>query len=74
VENFIANPIANGKVDRRLTDRTAESAIIGQLLEIGQALSGSHGLAELLQLILTSSRQITCSDAGSVYLIDRTDF
>jgi HD-GYP domain-containing protein (c-di-GMP phosphodiesterase class II) len=73
VENFIANPIANGKVDRRLTDRTAESAIIGQLLEIGQALSGSHGLAELLQLILTSSRQITCSDAGSVYLIDRSN-
>jgi HD-GYP domain-containing protein (c-di-GMP phosphodiesterase class II) len=49
----------------------AEPVIVQQLLEIGQALSGSHGLAELLQLILTSSRQITCSDAGSVYLVDR---
>jgi HD-GYP domain-containing protein (c-di-GMP phosphodiesterase class II) len=72
VENFIASPITNGKVDRRSIPRTAESAIVGQLLEIGQALSGSHGLAELLQLILTSSRQITCSDAGSVYLVDRS--
>jgi HD-GYP domain-containing protein (c-di-GMP phosphodiesterase class II) len=46
--------------------------IIEQLLEIGRALSGSHGLAELLNLILTSSREITCSDAGSIYLVDRT--
>jgi HD-GYP domain-containing protein (c-di-GMP phosphodiesterase class II) len=72
VENFIASPITNGKVDRRSIPRTAESVIVGQLLEIGQALSGSHALAELLQLILTSSRQITCSDAGSVYLVDRS--
>jgi HD-GYP domain-containing protein (c-di-GMP phosphodiesterase class II) len=47
-------------------------AIIEQLLAIGCALSGSHNLEELLHLILTSSREITCSDAGSIYLVDRT--
>jgi HD-GYP domain-containing protein (c-di-GMP phosphodiesterase class II) len=47
-------------------------AIIKQLLAIGCALSGSHNLDELLHLILTSSREITCSDAASIYLVDRT--
>jgi HD-GYP domain-containing protein (c-di-GMP phosphodiesterase class II) len=47
-------------------------AIIEQLLAIGCALSGSHSLEELLHLILTSSRDITCSDAGSIYLVDRS--
>jgi HD-GYP domain-containing protein (c-di-GMP phosphodiesterase class II) len=70
VENFVASPI--NSVDRRSTSRSTESTIVGQLLEVGQALSGSHNLAELLQMILTSSRQITCSDAGSVYLVDRS--
>jgi HD-GYP domain-containing protein (c-di-GMP phosphodiesterase class II) len=71
VENFTASLIMPGKVDRRLTSRSTESTIVGQLLEVGQALSGSHDLAELLEMILTSSRHITCSDAGSVYLVDR---
>ena len=47
-------------------------AIIEQLLASGCALSGSHSLEELLHLILTSSRDITCSDAGSIYLVDRS--
>ncbi|MBD1925731.1 GAF domain-containing protein [Trichocoleus sp. FACHB-90] len=46
--------------------------LIEQLLAIGTALSGSQDLGELLNLILSKSREITCSDAGSVYLIDRT--
>jgi HD-GYP domain-containing protein (c-di-GMP phosphodiesterase class II) len=70
VENFVASPITS--VDRRSTSRSTESTIVGQLLEVGQALSGSHGLAELLEMILTSSRHITASDAGSVYLVDRS--
>jgi HD-GYP domain-containing protein (c-di-GMP phosphodiesterase class II) len=69
VENFVVSPITS--VDRRSTSRSAESTIVGQLLEVGQALSGSHNLAELLEMILTSSRHITASDAGSVYLVDR---
>ena len=37
-----------------------------QLLDIGIALSNTHNLGELLNLILSKSREITCSDAGSV--------
>ncbi|MGC9502802.1 HD domain-containing phosphohydrolase [Baaleninema sp.] len=47
--------------------------LVEQLLEIGTALSGSYNLSELLELILSKSREITCSDAGSVYLVDRSD-
>lgn len=48
-------------------------ALIEQLLSIGTALSSAHNLVELLTLILSKSREITCSDAGSVYLVDRTE-
>jgi len=49
------------------------AALIEKLLSIGTALSGSQDLGELLDLILSKSREITWSDAGSVYLLDRTD-
>ncbi|NJL91700.1 MAG: HD domain-containing protein [Coleofasciculaceae cyanobacterium SM2_1_6] len=47
-------------------------ALIDQLLAIGSALSSTSNLDSLLNLILYKSREITCSDAGSVYLIDRS--
>ncbi len=47
--------------------------LIEELLAIGKALSSVRELDELLHLILTKSREITCSDAGSVYLIDQND-
>jgi HD-GYP domain-containing protein (c-di-GMP phosphodiesterase class II) len=47
--------------------------LIEKLLAIGTALSSPQDLEELLTLILAKSREITWSDAGSVYLIDRTD-
>jgi HD-GYP domain-containing protein (c-di-GMP phosphodiesterase class II) len=55
-----------------LTTVAAERGTIEQLLEIGTALSDCLDLDELLDLILTKSREITCSDAGSVYLVDRS--
>jgi HD-GYP domain-containing protein (c-di-GMP phosphodiesterase class II) len=55
-----------------LTSIAAERTTIEQLLEIGTALSDCLNLTELLDLILSKSREITCSDAGSVYLIDRS--
>ncbi|MBW4577144.1 MAG: GAF domain-containing protein [Aphanothece sp. CMT-3BRIN-NPC111] len=54
-------------------DWTQPAEIIEQLLAIGTALSSSHDLGQLLDLILSKSREITLSDAGSVYLIDRRD-
>ncbi|WP_310416877.1 HD domain-containing phosphohydrolase [Chamaesiphon sp. OTE_8_metabat_110] len=55
-----------------LTSIAAERQTIAQLLAIGTALSDCLNLTELLDLILAKSREITCSDAGSVYLIDRS--
>lgn len=45
--------------------------LIEQLLDIGAALSDTYDLGELLNLILSKSREITCSDAGSVYLVEK---
>jgi HD-GYP domain-containing protein (c-di-GMP phosphodiesterase class II) len=56
-----------------LTDVATERGMIEQLLAIGTALSDNLQIEDLLDLILSKSRDITCSDAGSVYLIDRTD-
>lgn len=47
-----------------------QAELIEKLLSIGAALSSSYDLSELLTLILSKSCEITCSDAGSVYLID----
>jgi HD-GYP domain-containing protein (c-di-GMP phosphodiesterase class II) len=53
---------------------SAERAdLIEQLLAIGTALSSTYNLDDLLTLILQKSREITCSDAGSVYLIDHSN-
>ncbi|MEC4986032.1 MAG: HD domain-containing phosphohydrolase [Oscillatoria sp. PMC 1068.18] len=51
----------------------AQAELIEQLLAIGTALSGTQDLDKILQLILSKSREITSSDAGSVYLLDKTD-
>ncbi|MCP2731467.1 HD family phosphohydrolase [Limnofasciculus baicalensis] len=50
---------------------TEKGQLIEKLLAIGTALSSSSNLEELLNLILSKSREITHSDGGSVYLIDR---
>ncbi len=60
----------NQELQRQAAERTE---LIEQLLDIGAALSSSYDLGELLNLILSKSREITCSDAGSVYLVDSSD-
>ncbi|MEG3911322.1 HD domain-containing phosphohydrolase [Microcoleus sp. w1-18aA5] len=47
--------------------------LIEKLLDIGAALSSAQDLGDLLHLILSKSREITYSDAGSVYLVDHSD-
>ncbi|MDJ1177557.1 GAF domain-containing protein [Roseofilum sp. BLCC_M91] len=55
-------------------DEVAKRAnLVEELLAIGTALSGSQNLQQLLDLILSKSREITCSDAGSVYLVNRKE-
>jgi len=43
---------------------------IRELNAIGAALSAEHDTSKLLELILTKCREITYSDAGSLYLVD----
>lgn len=47
--------------------------VMEHLLAIGTSLSGASDLHALLDLILSKSREITKSDAGSVFLVDRSD-
>ncbi|KGF72477.1 phosphohydrolase [Neosynechococcus sphagnicola sy1] len=55
-----------------LQEFSERAELIEQLLSIGAALSSSFDLGEILNLILSKSREITCSDAGSLYLIDQS--
>lgn len=47
--------------------------LIEKLLSIGSALSMAQDLEELLAFILTKSREITYSDAGSVFLVQQPE-
>jgi len=47
--------------------------LIEKLVDVGTALFNSQDLDDLLNLILAKSRELTCSDAGSIYLVDRSD-
>jgi HD-GYP domain-containing protein (c-di-GMP phosphodiesterase class II) len=55
------------EVNQRLAGASQE---IHELNQIGMALSAEHDPQKLLELILTKSREFTCSDAGSVYLVE----
>jgi len=55
------------EVNQRLVGASQE---IHELNQIGMALSAEHDPGKLLELILTKSREFTCSDAGSVYLVE----
>lgn len=59
---------SQGSTNQELTNQD----LIEQLLAIGTALSCTSNLSGLLNLILYKSREITCSDAGSVYLVDNS--
>lgn len=68
------SPILSLESQELLQEATADKVeLIEQLLAIGSALSSTNKLDDLLHLILSKSREITCSDAGSVYLIDRSE-
>src|SRR5712671_5087566 len=57
-----------------LNDRlTMASREIQELNQIGAALSAEHNTSKLLEMILTKSRDITKSDAGSLYLVEDSE-
>src|SRR6202165_1734060 len=57
------------EVNERLAGVTQE---IHELNQIGVALSAEHDTPKLMETILTKSREFTRSDAGSIYLVERT--
>ena len=58
-------------------DQTAELAALARELQelnrIGAALSAERDTSRLLELILTKAREITASDAGSLYVVEQPD-
>jgi HD-GYP domain-containing protein (c-di-GMP phosphodiesterase class II) len=59
---------------RELSDRLhGASREIEELNKIGAALSAEHDTGKLLEMILTKSREITQSDAGSLYLVEEAE-
>ena len=58
---------ARARVDTRETDTQLE-----ELTAIGIRLSAERNLDALLELILTKGREVTRSDAGSLYVVEKT--
>lgn len=59
---------------RDINDRLLSMAReIHELNEIGAALSAEHDTEKLLEMILTKARQITNSDAGSLYVVEQIE-
>jgi HD-GYP domain-containing protein (c-di-GMP phosphodiesterase class II) len=55
-------------VNERLSGASRE---IDELNQIGVALSSEHDPDKLMEMILTKARELTRSDAGSIYLVER---
>ena len=74
VRKTVDAAIANIELSQR--ERTARSELkraereMEELNRIGVALSETHDVGVLLDMILTKARQITGADAGSLYLIE----
>ena len=56
------------QLDDALARKTGE---LHELNKIGVALSAQRNIRQLLQMILSQSRDITAADAGSLYLVER---
>ncbi|HEY9225295.1 MAG TPA: HD domain-containing phosphohydrolase [Gemmatimonadaceae bacterium] len=64
--SIVAERRAVAEGDERHRDLT-------ELTRVGAALSTQRDLLTVLEMILTQARRITCSDAGSLYLAERSD-
>jgi GAF domain-containing protein len=63
---LLAERIAKEQEQQRYQELT-------ELTRVGVALSHERDLTKLLEMILSQARRITSSDAGSLYLAERTD-
>jgi HD-GYP domain-containing protein (c-di-GMP phosphodiesterase class II) len=68
---LVARAVANAFVDLDgAADRARLERELGELYAIGIQLSAERNLDVLLETILTKAREITGSDAGSLYLVE----
>lgn len=58
------------EAQRARTEAAARARELGELTRIGMALATERDYNALLDLILTQARQITGSDAGSLYVVE----
>lgn len=70
VENAFQSLRAQADRERSRVERRDVALELGTLNRIGVALSTERNTDALLELILTKSRDITCCDAGSLYLTE----
>ena len=69
---LVASAVANAFADlEAVADRTRLERELGELTAIGIQLSAERDLDVLLETILTKAREITHSDAGSLYLVEQ---
>ena len=67
---FLYQKMRADQLERQLTDRTRE---LREVSEVGIALSAERDHSVLLTTILTKARELSRSDAGSLYLLDEAD-
>jgi HD-GYP domain-containing protein (c-di-GMP phosphodiesterase class II) len=58
---------------RALREAATRTKEIAELTEIGMALSTEHDYEELQNLILSRARELTSSDAASLYLVEKRE-
>ena len=61
---------ARSDVQRARSEAAMRTRELGELTRIGMALATERDYNALLELILTQARQITLSDAGSLYVVE----
>ena len=66
------HPIVPFAMDQQPQRFQTDQALV-EILEIATALSSASDLHALLHLILSKSRYLTNSDAGSIFLVERAD-
>jgi HD-GYP domain-containing protein (c-di-GMP phosphodiesterase class II) len=62
--------LRNTELERQLRERTAE---LQEVNEVGMALSTERDHSALIDMILRKTRELTRSDAGSLYLLGQND-
>ena len=70
VERAFENLRSRGESRKTRQELRRVASNLATLNKIGVALSSEHDTDALLELILTKSRDITCCDAGSLYVVE----